>query len=37
MPGLPPVDGRVVRVLPGRYAVGGGLLVTAISLPAKTS
>jgi 4'-phosphopantetheinyl transferase EntD len=37
VPGLPPVDGRQLRVLPGRYAVGGGLLATAISLPAKTS
>lgn len=35
VPGLPPVAGRAVRVLPGHYAVGGGLLATAISLPAK--
>ncbi|MFL6128432.1 MAG: 4'-phosphopantetheinyl transferase [Mycobacteriales bacterium] len=34
VPGLPPVGGREVPVLPGRYAVGGGLLVTAIALPA---
>lgn len=32
--GLPPVGGRAVTVLDGRYAVGGGLLVTAIVLPA---
>ena len=37
VPGLPPVAGRPVPVLPGRYAVGGGLLVTAIALPARAS
>ena len=35
VPGLPPVAGRTVRVFPGRYAVGGGLLATAVSLPAR--
>ena len=35
VPGLPPIHGRQVSVLPGRYAVGGGLLVTAIALAAK--
>lgn len=34
VPGLPPVAGRPVPVLTGRYAVGGGLLVTAVALPA---
>lgn len=37
VPGLPPVGGREVRVLTGRYAVGGGLLMTAIALPAGES
>lgn len=32
--GMPPVGGRAVTVLSGRYAVGGGLLVTAVTLPA---
>jgi 4'-phosphopantetheinyl transferase EntD len=35
VPGLPPIHGRQVAVLPGRYAVGDGLLVTAVALPAK--
>jgi 4'-phosphopantetheinyl transferase EntD len=35
VPGLPPIHGRSVSVLPGRYAVGGGLVVTAVALPAK--
>ena len=32
--GMPPVAGRTVDTFHGRYAVGGGLLATAISLPA---
>ena len=35
VPGMPPVAGRPVRVLSGRYAVGGGLLATAIALGAE--
>ena len=35
VPGLPPVGGREVRVLSGRYAVGDGLLATAVALPAR--
>lgn len=34
IPGMT-VGGRPVRLLAGRYAVGGGLLVTAITLPAE--
>ncbi len=34
VPGLPPVAGRTVTVFPGAYAVGDGLLATAVSLPA---
>jgi len=36
LPGMPPVDGRPVRVFPGRYAVADGLLATAVVLPAGT-
>lgn len=32
--GMPPVGGQPVTVLSGRYGVSGGLLVTAITLPA---
>jgi enterobactin synthetase component D / holo-[acyl-carrier protein] synthase len=35
VPGLPPVGGREVRVLDGRYAVASGLLATAVALPAR--
>jgi hypothetical protein len=35
VPGLPPIHGRQVSVLAGRYAVDGGLLATGIALPAK--